>query len=114
MSPIFIARACHEINRIYCESIGDYSQPPWEDAPEWQQESALKGVFLHLEGDHGPEASHESWAKEKMENGWTYGPVKDPDAKEHPCLVPFGDLPLHQQRKDILFMSVVGLLKNVP
>lgn len=28
-----IAELCHEINRIYCLSIGDASQPTWADAP---------------------------------------------------------------------------------
>lgn len=27
-----IARVCHEVNRAYCESMGDTSQVPWEDA----------------------------------------------------------------------------------
>ena len=35
-----IARVAHEINRAYCASLGDTSQPAWEDAPEWQQQSA--------------------------------------------------------------------------
>ena len=33
-----IAMVAHETNRAYCESIGDNSQPKWEDAPEWQKE----------------------------------------------------------------------------
>ena len=27
-----IARVCHEVNRAYCQAIGDNSQPTWEDA----------------------------------------------------------------------------------
>ena len=29
-----IARACHEVNRSYCEMVGDNSQVRWDDAPE--------------------------------------------------------------------------------
>jgi hypothetical protein len=29
-----IARACHEVNRAYCQALGDNSQPAWEDGPE--------------------------------------------------------------------------------
>ena len=89
-----IARVTHEINRAYCQALGDFSQPAWEDAPEWQRDSALNGVTMHLENpDAEPEASHENWLKEKEADGWVYGPVKNPEKKEHPCMVPFSDLP---------------------
>ena len=107
-----IARACHEVNRAYCQALGDTSQPAWEDAPEWQRASARLGVELHMSGDHGPEASHESWMKQKLEEGWKYGPVKDPERKEHHCIVPFDQLPREQQVKDFLFRAVVHALKG--
>lgn len=103
-----IARLAHEVNRLYCESIGDTSQVAWKDAPDWQRESARRGVLFHLtHRDAGPEASHENWMKEKLEDGWRYGPVKDPAKKEHPCLVPFEMLPAEQQMKDRLFLTIV-------
>jgi hypothetical protein len=49
-----IARVCHEVNRAYCESLGDMSQPSWEDAPQWQKDSAMLGVKLHTENNVGP------------------------------------------------------------
>lgn len=106
-----IARICHEANRAYCVSLGDLSQLPWDEAPQWQRESAVKGVILHLSGDHGPEASHQSWLEEKERTGWKYGPVKDIDKKEHPCFLPFDQLPPEQQRKDVLFLAIVGAFK---
>jgi hypothetical protein len=106
-----IARVCHEVNRAYCEALGDDSQLPWGDAPGWQRESARMGVDLHLSGDFGPEASHIGWMQEKLANGWTYGPVKDPAKLQHPCMVPFADLPREQQAKDFIFRAVVHALK---
>lgn len=103
----FIAEVAHEVNRAYCLALGDDSQPPWAEAPDWQQQSALNGVDLHLGEDAGPEASHANWMEEKLEAGWKYGPVKDPDKKEHPCLVPFAELPREQQAKDYIFRAVV-------
>jgi len=103
-----IARICHEANRAYCRSIGDESQLPWEDAPEWQRTSAVNGVLFTLRNPGAPpSASHESWLEEKRATGWKYGPVKDPEKKEHPCFVPYGDLPVEQRRKDALFQAVV-------
>lgn len=103
-----IARVAHEVNRAYCASQGDDSQKPWGLAPKWQRESARAGVQFHLDNpDAGPEASHNEWSARKIAEGWVYGPLKDPAAKTHPCLVPFEDLPKAQQAKDYLFRAVV-------
>lgn len=102
-----IARVAHSVNKAYCESIGDHTQPQWKEAPEWQKESAIEGVKFHLEGTHTPEESHESWMKQKREDGWVWGLVKDPSKKEHPCMVPYEDLPQKQKTKDFLFTAVV-------
>ncbi len=106
-----VARVCHEANRAYCLALGDESQPSWDDAPEWQIQSAVNGVRYHAENpESGPENSHESWLAEKEVDGWVYGEVKDPDAKTHPCMVPFSELPQEQQLKDVLFLSIVRAL----
>ena len=100
------ARAAHEANRAYCLALGDNSQPGWDSASEWQKSSAMNGVSGALSGNT-PEQSHDSWKAEKFASGWKYGPVKDPDKKEHPCMVPYSDLPPEQRAKDTLFISVV-------
>lgn len=106
-----IARVAHEVNRAYCSALGDNSQPAWEDAPGWQRDSARMGVDLHMMGDFGPEASHISWLNQKLEQGWIYGEVKDTEAKTHPCIRPFAELPPEQQAKDYLFRGVVHALR---
>ena len=107
-----IARVCHQLNKAYCESIGDSSQLDWELSPEWQKESALLGVTFHINNsDAGDSASHDSWMKQKVDDGWVYGDIKNPDAKTHPCIVPFDDLPMEQQIKDKLFRQTVHALK---
>ncbi len=100
------AVAAHEMNRIYCNAIGDTSQVPWDLAPEWQRTSALNGVDGVFAGN-GPGASHEGWLAEKVATGWKFGPVKDPEKKEHPCMVPFHELPFDQQQKDHIFVQTV-------
>lgn len=103
-----IARICHEANRAYCLTLGDFSQERWEFAPDWQKASAIHGVMFHLKHpDADDAASHENWLAVKRADGWKYGPVKNPEKKEHPCFLPFGDLPLEQQLKDRLFRSIV-------
>ena len=36
---------------------------------------------------------HEVWAKNRMEQGWTYGEERSDQLKQHPCLIPYEDLP---------------------
>lgn len=107
-----IAEVAHETNKAYCETVGDFSQPSWHNAPDWQKESAYKGVLFHIDNpDAGCAASHESWLEEKADNGWEYGKVKDPEKKEHPCFVPYMDLPIEQRVKYALFVGVVRAMK---
>lgn len=103
-----IARLCHAANLAICEAAGDQSQKPWHDAEPWQRESAELGVRFCL--NHplaSPSDQHEAWTADKLDDGWTYGPTKDADAKTHPCLVPYNELPLEQRIKDYVFMSIV-------
>lgn len=106
-----IARVAHQINKAYCEALGDTSQPAWEDAPDWQRSSAMNGVAFHRANpDAGPDHSHKEWMKEKESAGWKFGPEKDPEKKEHPCFMPYDKLHVEQKAKDYLFRAVVHSL----
>ena len=110
-----IAKACHEANRAYCLAIGDNSQPAWADAPDWQKASAIAGVeFIQANPDASPSASHESWLEQKRVDGWKFGPVKDPEAKEHPCFVPYDELPTEQRAKDYIFGAIARSFLSPP
>lgn len=103
-----IAVLCHETNRTYCQLRGDNTQDQWIEAPDWQRDSAILGVTKILSGEiTQPCQSHVSWYNQKEEEGWKYGPVKDPEKKEHPCMVHYLALPLEQQIKDELFFNIV-------
>ena len=111
MNNIEIARVAHEVNRAYCMSIGDCSQAPWEDAPQWQKDSAINGVKFHrLNPQADPASSHANWLKQKEADGWKCGPAKDVEKKEHPCCVPYDQLPTEQKAKDFLFRAVIHAL----
>lgn len=106
-----IAVVCHQANRAWCAKHGDYSQNAWANAPQWQRDSAVDGVVHALTFPNAkPEDSHRNWMINKKAEGWVYGPVKDPDAKTHPCIVPFDELPEWQQKKDVLFLAIVRAL----
>lgn len=109
---LYIAIACHEANKAFCALHDDHTQKHWEEAAEWQQESAIKGVtFAIANPDAGDSAQHDAWMADKIANGWVYGEVKDADKKTHPCIVPFDQLPEFQQKKDKLFRAIVNALK---
>lgn len=115
MKTIAIAMMCHAINAAYCQAMGDDSQSTWDDAPDWQKKSAIAGVEMHLANpDATPEQSHEYWYKVKEAEGWKYGEVKDMEKKEHPCFLPYEELPDEQKAKDYLFRTTVHLVKDLP
>src|SRR5262245_58564368 len=111
MSPEQVAQICHEANRALCLTHGDDSQKPWEEAADWQRDSAVKGVHFALANpDAPPSSSHDAWMADKLADGWTCGPVKDEVKKTHPCLVPYDQLPPHERAKDHLFLAIVRAL----
>lgn len=107
-----IARVCHSVNKAYCESIGDNSQVSWDKAPKWQKESAISGVRFQIETNATPEEIHHNWIMNKEKDGWKYGPVKDAEKKEHPCMVSYDKLDVSQRTKDYIFSAVVDELKQ--
>lgn len=106
-----IAIVCHQANKAWCEQNGDFTQENWNSAQDWQKESAIKGVQFAVENPDAPaSAQHDAWSADKVSDGWVYGPVKDAGERQHPCLVPFEELPEFQQKKDKLFKAIVQAL----
>ena len=44
--------------------------------------------------------THENWAVARKKEGWRYGPERKDVYKEHPCLVPYEDLPESEKEHD--------------
>lgn len=42
--------------------------------------------------------THDHWARQRFLDGWEYGPKRDDDLKQNPCLVPYEELP--EEEKD--------------
>ena len=102
------AMYAHQMNKRWCELHGDYSQKDWDEAPLWQRESCIAGVRAYAENMAlQPQDNHQNWMDYKRAEGWKYGPVKDVEKKEHPCMVPYFELPQEQQAKDHIFRLVV-------
>ncbi len=54
---------------------------------------------------------HELWAKRRIEQGWTYGAERSDELKQHPCLIPYEDLP--EVEKDYDRGTALGTLKLI-
>ena len=57
------------------------------------------------------ENNHNHWARKRIDEGWRYGEKRDDDAKEHPDLVPYGQLP--QSEKEYDKKTVIEALKAI-
>jgi ryanodine receptor 2 len=46
------------------------------------------------------ENAHDHWAIQRLRDGWTLGPTRNDAAKQHPCLIPYDDLPEGEKAYD--------------
>ena len=44
--------------------------------------------------------AHDTWAQQRLAEGWRYGPQRDDAKKEHPDLVPYEELPESEKEYD--------------
>lgn len=60
------------------------------------------------------ENAHDIWARARMDEGWTYGPVRDDAKKQHPDLVPYAQLPDSEKEYDrIMAMNTLRLVRRL-
>lgn len=54
---------------------------------------------------------HEVWAESRISEGWQYGEDRSDAFKQHPCLVPYEDLPENEKAYDR--NTALGTLKLI-
>ncbi|MBP3550901.1 MAG: Ryanodine receptor Ryr [Alistipes sp.] len=54
---------------------------------------------------------HDVWAQNRMEQGWTYGEERSDALKQHPCLIPYEELPEEEKMYDR--ESALGTLRLI-
>jgi hypothetical protein len=108
------------------EGVPDCKNPDWDQLEEDRKESnrhaadhipiKLRALGYHNESIRSgipciewfteaevvllAEMEHLRWCAERRLAGWRYGPQKDLTKKEHPCLVPWNELPPQERKKD--------------
>jgi class 3 adenylate cyclase/tetratricopeptide (TPR) repeat protein len=73
---------------------GQYEPDPIQTAGVSLSEELLSLVELLAKN------AHDRWAQQRLADGWRYGPKRDDERKEHPCLVPYESLPDSEKTYD--------------
>jgi hypothetical protein len=110
-----IAKVAHEVNQSYLKALG-HDVVAWAEASDAQKQSMTNGVIFKLRNPTSTaEQQHAAWMAAKQAEGWTYGKVKDEEAKTNPAMLPYEALPQEQRVKDFLFHGVVmSLFEKLP
>lgn len=113
--PLF---GVEDIARIVVNTNADYSNALGEQIAYWDETSTevknsiIRGVISALRYDPTPEQNHQNFLDDRMKDGWTYGPEKNVELKQHPDLLPFEQLPTDQKAKNFIFLSLVKSLRS--
>ncbi len=71
------------------------------------------GISLPLElallAERLAENTHDLWAARRLADGWVYGKERNDSRKEHPCLVPYAQLPESEKEYDRI--AAIGTLR---
>ncbi len=59
----------------------------------------LDGQLLRLTEQLARHA-HDVWASQRLEHGWKWGPSRCDIKREHPCLIPYDNLPESEKEYD--------------
>lgn len=73
---------------------------------EEQRQRRIKAMRRCALEDFSDEARHDSWCKMHTDSGWVFGEEFDPDAKTHPNLRPWSELPTSVHSKARIFAIV--------
>ncbi len=106
-----ISVVMHETVRAFQKANGQTPAPPWRQAPKWMRTATRDAILFRIENPDAPSsAQHDQWMRDKTRDGWIYGIIKDADAKTHPLMVPYDELPDVERRKDALVIAVINAM----
>lgn len=113
-----IARASYNILREYAHALGEPPKPTWEELSPAKQADIVVAVTSVVRMHVTPEEQHARWLQKKLADGWTYGPRRDPETKQHPAVRLYAELAPEQRAKGIICRavcySIAGMLAKVP
>lgn len=108
----FALSLVHNANAVLKSANGEKHEELADMDPA-RKESIRNAIKYALENDTSPEESHISWLEAQEKLGYVYGPVIDRVALQHPCMVPYNQLPEAQKTKDAMFVSIINTTKGI-
>lgn len=102
------ARAFYATHQSLSEAVG-IPQRAWDELPAWQQD-AMVDVTRRCMVGATPEQMHALWVQHYSAHGWTYGPQKNWETKQHPTIMAWQHLPVRYQARFKLWQAIVMTL----
>jgi RyR domain len=107
-----LARVAHAANIAMQELwADDMPSLPWMWEPRAHRRTVLAGISRVRRAGLSARENHQLWLEDKRRQGWILG-EKDPDARTHPDLLDWEDLPEEARDKAELFVAVVRALSR--
>ena len=105
MPETVFARVFYAASQVLQDALGD-PQPPWDELPAWQQDAMVDVTRRGMIGAT-PQQLHALLVQHYEAQGWTYGPTKNWETKQHPVLISWHKLPVRHQARFKLWQSIV-------
>jgi len=111
-NTVKIARTCHQLWVARQEVTGFTPDPPWEKLSKKERSTSFWGVeFVLTHPDITPEELFFAWRRHKIENGWSFGKLRDNKNMTHPYIIEeFEKLPEEEKLNYRLFIKTVQIL----
>jgi RyR domain len=108
MTRQHLAKVAYEAMRAYNQTLGVYSEKPWDQLAEPEQNAHVQRVAYRLDNPGAPDAAlHDQWVMQMFWAGWRWGEVRNQQDRTHPELMPFTTLPEVDQYREKLFAAIV-------
>lgn len=103
-----LAQAVSEANSVYRQYATNEPGRPWMTMTNDEQRELVLAVGRTLElRTDTPEACHVEWMKVREAEGWKYGEVLNPEAKESPYMMPWDQLIPEGKAKAELYLAIL-------
>jgi hypothetical protein len=87
---------------------------PYDDREEAFREQFERVIERQMGPDRSGDAIalHQDWVRAYAKMGWVYGPVRDPEKKTHPDMVPYHKLGHLERDKDAVFVALCEIARQ--